>query len=184
MALLSSPYGVGGVGVGHHLEAGEVGIQRLDAGAVLAAQVLGGATGASEHDGDPVLPAGHLVDLRRAVDDLVEGHQAEVPGHELDDRPQAGHGRADAQAREAALADRGVDDALGSELVEQALADLVGAVVVGDLLPHQEDGGVALHLLAQGPTEGLSDLEPGHAHCSWGVAPRSVSAARLVFCGA
>ena len=35
----------------------------------------------------------------------------------------------------------------GAELVEQALADLVGALVLGDLLAHQEDVAVAAHLL-------------------------------------
>jgi hypothetical protein len=54
-------------------------------------------------------------------------------------------GRADAQAGEAVLGDRRIDDALGAELVQQALADLVGALILGDLLAHQEDVLVAAH---------------------------------------
>ena len=57
---------------------------------------------------------------------------------------------ADAEAGEAVLGDRRVDDALGAELLEQALADLVGALIFGDLLAHQEDVGVAAHLLGHG----------------------------------
>ena len=48
-------------------------------------------------------------------------------------------GRADAEAGEAVLGDRRVDHPLGAELLQQALADLVGALVLGDLLAHQED---------------------------------------------
>jgi hypothetical protein len=68
---------------------------------VLRAGLPRRAVGPAEHDGALELPAGHLPDLRRVVDDLVEGHGAEVPGHELDDGAQAHHGGAHADAREA-----------------------------------------------------------------------------------
>ena len=44
----------------------------------------------------------------------------------------------------------GVDDTLGAELVEQALGDLVGALVFADLLAHQKDVVVTAHFLGHG----------------------------------
>ena len=45
---------------------------------------------------------------------------------------------------------------LGAELVEQALADLVGALVLRHLLAHQEHVRVAAHLLGHGVAQGLA----------------------------
>jgi hypothetical protein len=57
--------------------------------------------------------------------------------------------RADTQPGESQLGDRGIDDPPLSERVEQPAAHLVGALIYPDLLPHQEDVGVALHLLTE-----------------------------------
>src|SRR6185437_6422726 len=57
--------------------------------------------------------------------------------------------------------DRRVDDPARPEFLQQALADLVGALVLRDLLAEQEDAVVAPHLLsdrvAQGLAHGLRD---------------------------
>ena len=45
------------------------------------------------------------------------------------------------------LGDRRVDHALGAEFLQQALRDLVGALIFGDFLAHHEDVLVAAHLL-------------------------------------
>ncbi len=74
--------------------------------AVLGAHARRRAVGAAEHDGAAHLSAGHVQRLGGRVDDLVDGLHGEVPGHELDDRAQAGEGRADADAGEALLGDR------------------------------------------------------------------------------
>ena len=60
------------------------------------------------------------------------------------------------------LGDRGVDDPLRAEFVEEALGDLVGALVLGDFLTHDEDVGVAAHLLRHGVTERLADGHDDH----------------------
>ena len=57
------------------------------------------------------------------------------------------------------LGDRRVDDPARAELVEHPLADLVGAVVLGDLLAHQEDAVVALHLLGHRLVEGFAVVQ-------------------------
>ena len=131
----------------HHLQPRDLRVHRREVVAVLRRHPRRGAVRAAEHDRRAHLAAGHVEGLRRRVDDLVDRLQREVEGHELDDRPQAGEGGADREAGEAVLGDRRVDDAPRPELVEQALADLVGALVLADLLADQEDVAVAAHLL-------------------------------------
>ena len=82
---------------------------------MLGSQLVSGAAGAAKDDRDRDLAAGHVQHLRGAVDDLIDGQHREVPGHHLDDRAQADHGRPDAQAGESLLGDRRVDDSLLAE---------------------------------------------------------------------
>jgi len=56
----------------------------------------------------------------------------------------------------------GFDDAALAEPLEQALRHLVGAVVVTDLLAHDEHVGVALHLLAHRLVERLAVADHRH----------------------
>ena len=119
----------------------------------------GGAVRSPEDDRTVDLPARHVKGLRRGVHDLVDRLHREVEGHELDDRPQSHERGSDAQPREPHLGDRRVDDAPGAELVEQALAHLVGALVFGDLLAHQEHRRVAPHLLRHGVAQGLAHAQ-------------------------
>src|SRR4029078_8587593 len=60
---------------------------------------------------------------------------------------------------EAGLRDRRVDHPLLAEALEHALRHLVGAVVVPDLLAHEEYRGVALHLLDHRLAERLAERE-------------------------
>ena len=66
------------------------------------------------------------------------------------------HRRADADAGEPFLGDRRVDDPPRAELLEHPLADLVGPVVLGDFLAHQEDVVVAFHLLGHRLVQGFA----------------------------
>jgi hypothetical protein len=59
------------------------------------------------------------------------------------------------------LGDRRVDHALRAELVQHALADLVGALILAHFLAHQEDVGVAAHLFLHG---GADRLAHRHGH--------------------
>ena len=103
-----------------------------------AASCRPAAGGHADHQRHRELPARHVRDRGRVVHDLVEREQAEVAGHDLDDRPQAGHRRADAGADEAVLGQRRVADALRAELLEQALGHGVAAAVLADVLAHHE----------------------------------------------
>ena len=127
--------------------------------------MLGGDAGRravrpAKHDGAVHLAAGHIERLGRGIDDLVDRLHGEVPGHELDDGLEPRKGRADADAGKAMLGDWRVDHAPLAELVEQALADLVGALILADFLAHEEDAVVGAHLLGHGVAQRLAH---GHA---------------------
>ena len=148
---------VGGRKRRDHLEARDLRVPGRIVLAVLGGDAGGGAVRAAEHDRAAHLAAGHVERLGRGVDDLVDRLHGEVEGHELDDRLQAGHRRADADAGKAVLGDRRIDHALGAEFLQQALRDLVGALIFGDLLAHDEDVGVAPHLLGHGVAQRFAD---------------------------
>ena len=107
---------------------------------VLGSDGLGGTVGASEDDGAGTVTTRHVVDLGGGVDHVVDGLHGEVEGHELHDRLEAVHRGAAPDTRETNLGDRGVDHSLGAELLVQTLGDLVGTVVVRDLLTWWKKG--------------------------------------------
>jgi hypothetical protein len=154
---LEQTLGVGGVIRSDDLQARHLGVPGGIVLAVLGADAAGGAVRTAEHDGRADLAARHVQGLGGRVDDVVDGLHGEVERHELDDRLQARHGRADAQAGEAVLGDRGVDHAAVAELLQQFAADLVGALILGDFLADQEDGLVAAHFLGHGVAQGVAD---------------------------
>ena len=152
-----------GRGPGHDDgQAGDVGEDGFRPVRVGGREAARHARGAAEHDRDGELAARHVPHVGGVVDDLVDGDPGEAEGHELDDRAEAHHRGADADAGEAFLGDRRVDHAAGAELVEEALADLVGPVVLGDLFPHQEDAIVPLHLLGHRLIQGFAIRQDRH----------------------
>ena len=102
-----------------------------------------------DHQGHVELSAGHVQQRGRVVHDLVERQQAEVDGHDLDDRPHAAERGPDAGADERRLRQRRVPDAVRAELLEQAQADREAAAVAPDVLAHQEHPLVALQGVAE-----------------------------------
>src|SRR5258708_7358807 len=137
----------------HAWHMGQPGLERLR---MLGAQLQRRAVWPAEYDGTVVLSARHVQHLRRRVQHLVQSEDPEIPGHELDDRPQAHHRGADADAGESQLGDRRVDHAHLSEFLEQAFGHLVGALVDGDFLAHEKDAIVAGHLFAEGGVQCVS----------------------------
>ncbi len=93
---------------------------------------------------------------------MVDRLHGEVPGHEFDDGFQPGEGGADPDPGEAVFGDGRIDDAGGTELIEQPLSHLVGPLVLADFLADDEDRGVRPHLLGHGVTERLAHGELDH----------------------
>ena len=116
----------------------------------------------SEHGRNADLSGRHVAHLGRRVHQLVDREKGEVPGHELDHRAEAHHRGTDTDTGKPQLGDGRVHHPHGPELVEQAAAHLVRALVHPDLLAHQEDVGVPLHLLAERLVEGITVGECRH----------------------
>ncbi len=175
---LQQPARVGGRGRGDDLQAGHVREPGVEALRVLGRELRAAAARRADDQRAARLAAEHVADLGRVVDDLVEGVEREVHGHDLHDRPRAGHRRADRGADEALLGDRRVAHAVGAELLHQAGGDAVGAVEEPDLLAHHEHALVALELLPQRLVERLADglHDTGPSAVSPNGAPGAVRA--------
>src|SRR5262249_10929269 len=93
-------------------------------------ELMRGSVRPAKGDRNIELTARHHEHVRRVVHDLIERDERKTPGHELNDRPQTGHGRADAQTGESVFANRRVDDSFRSEAFKQSLADFVSTVIL------------------------------------------------------
>src|SRR5699024_8278032 len=125
-------------------------------------ELLAAATGRAVDDRYRRLTAEHRIDLRRMIDDLVEGQDAEVQGHELDDRSQTHHRRADPDAGDAVLGDRRVPPSLQPYCDGQPFADLVRPTESADLLAQQQHCLIPGHLRSKTVFESLPKSHLGH----------------------
>jgi hypothetical protein len=82
---------------------------------------------------------------RSVVHDLVECEQAEVDGHDFDDRSHAAERGTDAGANERRLGQRSVANSIGAELLQQTEADGEASAVAADVFAEEEDALVGLH---------------------------------------
>ena len=88
------------------------------------------------------------MDLGGLVDHLVHDDRQEVAEHDVDDRPHAGHRRADADAAEPGLRNRRIDDAVLAEFVDQPHQHLERRPRFRDVFAHEDDARVAAHFLS------------------------------------
>src|SRR5438445_13337013 len=130
---------------------------------MLSAQLVRGRSRPANHDRHTDLSSGHVADLRRVVHNLIHREDREVKGHHLDHGTKSGHGGADGQAGKSQFGDRRIDDAPGAELFQEALADLEGALIIGNILADQKDLLVTLHLFPQSLVE---RFPIGKGHCT------------------
>ena len=160
----------------HDLDAGDVRVPHLERVRVLRRE-LAPAAGCHPHDERHAeLAAGHVPQRRGVVEDLVEGEQAEVDGHHLDDRAHAAQRGPDAGPDEGRLGERRVADALRTELVEQAQAHGERPAVAPDVLTHQKDALVRAHRLAQRRADRFPIGRLGHDACYASALTKAASA--------
>ena len=124
--------------------------------------VCAAISGASDDHRDIDQSTRHVTDAAGVIDDLVEADIRKAPEHELDHGAKTHHGSTDAKAEEGGLADRGVDHALRSKTLPESLGNLVGTVVLGDFLTHEEDILIAGELFGKGVVESLAVGDDGH----------------------
>src|SRR5262245_41825183 len=103
----------------------------------------------AERDGDVKLPTRHGEHVWGVVYDLIECHQRKAECHELNDRPQTDHCRADSQPGKSVLAYGGVDDPPRPKALKQTMADFVGALVFSHFLAHKKDVWIAFNFFRE-----------------------------------
>src|ERR671925_185750 len=103
---------------------------------------------------NPELPAGHVMQLRRVVDELVHCQRDEVDEHDLDYRPQSGGRRADGKAHDGALADRRVDHAIYAEFFGQSFGHAERAAE-SDVFTEDIDRRIAAHFFLEPGADGF-----------------------------
>eukprot|EP00053_Salpingoeca_punica_P008562 m.76658 g.76658 ORF g.76658 m.76658 type:complete len:418 (+) comp14651_c0_seq1:227-1480(+) len=163
------------------LEARAVGVPRAEALRVLGTDAGRRAVGAAEDDGAGEHAVGHVVGLGGRVDHVVDGLHGEVEGHELADRAEAGHGCADGHASETHLRDGRVDHSVATKRLQQAAADLICAVVLADLLAHEDDLLIAPHLVLHGQRQGIAN---GHLGLDGGAGCKAAAGRSRLHAGA
>ena len=117
----------------------------------------------AKRNGNVELPARHQEHVRRVVHHLIERYERETERHELDDRSQADHRRADPQPGETVFADRRVDDSSRPKPFQQTLADFVSAVIFGDFFAHEKNIWVALELFGERFVQRLTICDFSHS---------------------
>ncbi len=141
---------------GQDLKAWDVGVPAFETVRVLRRELAAGTGGHANDDRYFELPARHVPDRCRVVDDLVECQEAEIDRHDLDDRAHPAERGADPGADKGRFGERRVADALGAELVEQALGNRIAAAVAPDILAHQKDARISQQRLADRFTDRIA----------------------------
>src|SRR3569623_1252194 len=80
------------------------------------------------------LPTEHVAEFRALVEDLIHTAAEEVDEHLLRHGSQTSRGRADSGPDEPRLGDRGVENAVAAELLDESLGD-----------PHRSTPGIIVH---------------------------------------
>src|SRR5699024_1551035 len=125
-------------------------------------ELLAAATGRAVDDRYRGLTAEHRIDLRRMIDDLVEGQNAEVQGHELDDRSQTQHRRVYSDGGNADFACELFLSSLWAAFKEQTVGDLVGLSESAERLAQQQQCLSPGHPRSNTGFENLSKSYLGH----------------------
>src|SRR5271169_6020197 len=132
---------------GDHLETRTMRVPARITLRMLRCDPRGNAVRPAEYHRATHLPARHIAGLRGRIDDLIHSLHGKIKGHEFDNRSQPGKAGADPKPGEALLGDRRINHPAGPEFLKQALAHLIGALILADLLTEKEDRIVASHLL-------------------------------------
>ena len=159
---LEQAAGVGRRGRDADLEAGCVDEPRLHRVRVMPAARAPDPVRHPERHGAGELAAEHVPRLGDLVDDLVHGARDEVGEVHVDDRHEAGDGRAQRRADDGRLRDRRVQHALGAELVHEPLRH-AERQAEHDVLTDAVHARIAAHLLAKREVQRVADVEQRHA---------------------
>src|SRR5690606_475853 len=161
-------------GVGGHdgFQPGDVGEQGLWALAVGLAAEYAAAGGHADYNGAGELSVGAVAQAGSFRHDLVVGRVDIIGELHFDTRSEPVGGHADCRTHDAELADRGVERAVFSVFLLEALRAAKHAAEIADILTEDDDVLVAAH----GDIHGVAD-RLNHAHAWHAITPPPAGAA-------
>ena len=109
------------------------------------------ALGIRNTKGNLDLAPEEIAHLGGLIGHRVQDQRREVHELDLHDRPHAGHGETDPEARGGCFRKRPVPDPILAELVAESPVDPEGPAVYTDILTQQDDVGVAGAFLPESP---------------------------------
>lgn len=124
---------------------------------VLGTDGSGGTVGSTEHNRDLDLTTGHVTGLGSRVDDVINGLEGKVHGHELTDGLQTSLSGTNSETGETHLGNRSINNSLLLELVDKSLGHLVSTMVTSNFLTKDEDLIITNKLLLHGVVESITD---------------------------
>ena len=160
---LEQAVGVGGRARNDHLDAGHVGVERLDRLGVVEPAVDAAAERRADHHRHRPVAVGPVPGAGRLADDLVERRVDEVGELDLGDRQEAVQRGADGDADDARLGERRVQDARLAEPGMQPVGGTEDATLAPDVLAHDEHALVPLHLFGDRGADRFDHAHLGHS---------------------
>src|SRR3984893_338161 len=151
-----------GVGRADHLKARRVDEERLRRLRVVVAALDPASHRRADHHRRAVLAAAAVPQLGELVHDLIERREDEVGELDLRDRAQSVHRHPDRRADDSGLGQRGVDHALGPELLDQTHGGAKHPAELPHVLAHHHPARIAAHLDPQGVIDGLNHVPGWH----------------------
>lgn len=124
---------------------------------MLGTDTGGSTVGTAEGNVTDLGTTGHVVGLSTRVDNLVDRLHGKVHGHELTDGLEASEGSTNTETSETHLGNGGINDSALAKAIEETTRNLVGTVVLANLLTHEENVIIFVHLLGDSGVEGISD---------------------------
>jgi hypothetical protein len=144
------------------LQSGKMSEDRIRGLRVGGAELAASASDGPDDDRHVELAAEHAAQLGSVIHDLVHCQEGEVDRHQLGHRLQSGHRCSVGGADDHPFGDRRIEDALGPEMVVEALGDGVGAAPDADFFAEDDDALVAFHLLPQRLRDRLAHCQRRH----------------------
>ena len=141
----------------HHAQAWHVRVVGLDALRVIRAAAQATTVRGADHQRAGGVAVGPKANARGVGNDVVGSGVDEVGELDLGDRPQAAHGHAHGEARDAELHHGRVDNAFRPKFRQQAVRGAKDAAEGSDVLAENHHALVTLHLLSQGLADGLNE---------------------------
>ncbi len=114
------------------------------------------AVEASEYNSSTENACAHVRSFSTAVDDMIDSLKGEVPCHVLNDGLESHERGSNGKSSETSFSDWCVSDSVSSVLINKALCDFVGTLILPNFLTDDKSFGIVSQLFIKGRVQSLS----------------------------